>query len=162
MNQLQDILLSFSKQRYYDLLELEKVSQLNEETRNELRFYNAIARAQINWEIRDKYGRVLQSYYLGKLNEVDLWIKLDEISKSASKLQKMTRQYSFVISPHLKCLEFKLEIDELQTDCAQYNEEWDDTNFKEELEDLKPYFEKFKNQLITDSKVILSYIKMNS
>ena len=99
MDKIDEVLLSFSKKQYYKLLELEKVSQLNEETRNELRSYNAIAHAQINWEMKDKYSHVLKSYYLGKLDESDLWIKLDKISKSASELQKMTRQYSFVISP---------------------------------------------------------------
>ena len=111
--------------------------------------------------MRDKYSRVLQNYSLGKLNEVDLWIKLDEISESASELQKMMRQYSFVISPHLKCLKFELKIDELRTELDQYNEEYDDANFKEELEDLKPYFDKFKNQLITDSKDIIRLILEN-
>ena len=161
MDKIDELLLSFSKKQYYKLLELEKVSQLNEETRNELRSYNAIAYAQINWEMRDKYSRVLQNYSLGKLNEVDLWIKLDEISESASELQKMMRQYSFVISPHLKCLKFELKIDELRTELDQYNEEYDDANFKEELENLKPYFEKFKNQLIKDSKDIIRLILEN-
>ena len=161
MDQFQNTLLSFSKKQYYKLLELEKVSQLNEETRNELRSYNAIAYAQINWEMRDKYSRVLQNYSLGKLNEVDLWIKLDEISESASELQKMMRQYSFVISPHLKCLELHIKIHGLIIDCEQYAEEWSDANFKEELEDLKSYFEKSKNQLITDSKDIIRLILEN-
>ena len=161
MDQFQNTLLSFSKKQYYKLLELEKVSQLNEETRNELRSYNAIAYAQINWEMRDKYSRVLQNYSLGKLDESDLWIKLDKISKSASELQKMMRQYSFVISPHLKCLELHIKIHDLIIDCEQYAEEWGDANFKEELENLKPYFEKFKNQLITDSKDIIRLILEN-
>ena len=73
----------------------------------------------------------------------------------------MMRQYSFVISPNLKCLKFELKIDELRTDLAQYNEEYDDANFKEELEDLKPYFEKFKNQLITDSTDIIGLLFEN-
>ena len=161
MDKIDKVLLSFSKKQYYKLLELEKVSQLNEETRNELRSYNAIAYAQINWEMRDKYSRVLQNYSLGKLDESDLWIKLDKISKSASELQKMMRQYSFVISPHLKCLELHIKIHDLIIDCEQYAEEWGDANFKEELEDLKPYFEKFKNQLITDSKDIIRLILEN-
>ena len=161
MDKIDKVLLSFSKKQYYKLLELEKVSQLNEETRNELRSYNAIAYAQINWEMRDKYSRVLQNYSLGKLNEVDLWIKLDEISESASELQKMMRQYSFVISPNLKCLELHIKIHGLIIDCEQYAEEWSDANFKEELEDLKSYFEKSKNQLITDSKDIIRLILEN-
>ena len=161
MDQFQNTLLSFSKKQYYKLLELEKVSQLNEETRNELRSYNAIAYAQINWEMRDKYSRVLQNYSLGKLDESDLWIKLDKISKSASELQKMMRQYSFVISPHLKCLELHIKIHDLIIDCEQYAEEWGDANFKEELENLKPYFEKFKNQLIKDSNDIIRLILEN-
>ena len=45
MDKIDEVLLSFSKKQYYKLLELEKVSQLNEETRNELRSYNAIAYA---------------------------------------------------------------------------------------------------------------------
>lgn len=137
------------------------MSQLNEETRNELRSYNAIAYAQINWEMKGKYHQVLKSYYLGKLDESDLWIKLDKISKSASELQKMMRQYSFVISPHLKCLELHIKIHDLIIDCEQYTEEWGDADFKEELEDLKPYFEKFKNQLIKDSKDIIRLILEN-
>ena len=161
MDKIDKVLLSFSKQRYYKLLELEKVSQLNEETRNELRSYNTIAYAQINWEMKGKYRQVLKSYYLGKLDESDLWIKLDKISKSASELQKMMRQYSFVISPHLKCLELHIKIHDLIIDCEQYAEEWSDANFKEELEDLKAYFEKFKNQLITDSKDIIRLILEN-
>ena len=47
------------------------------------------------------------------------------------------RQYSFVISPHLKCLELHIKIHDSIIDCAQYAEEWHDTDFKEELEDLK-------------------------
>ena len=130
MNKIDEVLLNFSKQRYYELLELEKVSQLDEKTRETLEWYDEVACAQINWEMQDKYSRVLQNYSLGKLNEVDLWIKLDEISESASELQKMMRQYSFVISPHLKCLKFELEIDVLQTGLAQYNDEYDEANLK--------------------------------
>ena len=33
MNKIDEVLLNFSKQRYYELLELEKVSQLDEKTR---------------------------------------------------------------------------------------------------------------------------------
>ena len=73
----------------------------------------------------------------------------------------MTRQYSFVISPNLKCLELNIKIHYLIIDCEQYAEEWSDANFKEELEDLKPYFEKFKNQLITDSKDIIRLVFEN-
>ena len=161
MNKIDEVLLNFSKQRYYELLELEISNQLDEKTRETLEWYDEVACAQINWEMKDKQSRVLKSYYLGKLDESDLWIKLDKISKSASELQKMMRQYSFVISPNLKCLKFELKIDELRTDLAQYNEEYDDANFKEELEDLKPYFEKFKNQLITDSTDIIGLLFEN-
>ena len=161
MDQFQNTLLSFSKQRYYELLELEISNQLDEKTKETLECYEEVACAQINWEMKGKYRQVLKSYYLGKLDESDLWIKLDKISKSASELQKMMRQYSFVISPHLKCLELHIKIHDLIIDCEQYAEEWSDANFKEELEDLKPYFEKFKNQLITDSKVILKLILEN-
>lgn len=38
MDKIDEVLLSFSKKQYYKLLELEKLGQLNEETRNELRF----------------------------------------------------------------------------------------------------------------------------
>ena len=161
MDQFQNTLLSFSKQRYYELLELEISNQLDEKTKETLECYEEVACAQINWEMRDKYSHVLKSYYLGKLDESDLWIKLDKISKSASELQKMMRQYSFVISPHLKCLELHIKIHDLIIDCEQYAEEWGDANFKEELEDLKPYFEKFKNQLIKDSKDIIRLILEN-
>ena len=161
MDQFQNTLLSFSKQRYYELLELEISNQLDEKTKETLECYEEVACAQINWEMKGKYRQVLKSYYLGKLDESDLWIKLDKISKSASELQKMMRQYSFVISPHLKCLELHIKIHDLIIDCEQYTEEWGDADFKEELEDLKPYFEKFKNQLITDSKDIIRLILEN-
>ena len=161
MTQLQNTLLSFSKQRYYKLLELEISNQLDEKTKETLECYEEVACAQINWEMKGKYHQVLKSYYLGKLDESDLWIKLNKISKSASELQKMMRQYSFVISPHLKCLELHIKIHDLIIDCEQYAEEWGDANFKEELEDLKPYFEKFKNQLIKDSKDIIRLILEN-
>ena len=161
MDQFQNTLLSFSKQRYYELLELEISNQLDEKTKETLECYEEVACAQINWEMKGKYRQVLKSYYLGKLDESDLWIKLDKISKSASELQKMMQQYSFVISPHLKCLELHIKIHDLIIDCEQYAEEWGDANFKEELENLKPYFEKFKNQLITDSKDIIRLILEN-
>lgn len=73
----------------------------------------------------------------------------------------MMRQYSFVISPNLKCLELHIKIHDFIIDCEQYAEECSDANFKQELEDLKPYFEKFKNQLITDSKDIIRLILEN-
>ena len=161
MDQFQNTLLSFSKKQYYKLLELEISNQLDEKTKETLECYEEVACAQINWEMKGKYRQVLKSYYLGKLDESDLWIKLDKISKSASELQKMMRQYSFVISPHLKCLELHIKIHDLIIDCEQYAEEWGDANFKEELENLKPYFEKFKNQLITDSKDIIRLILEN-
>ena len=161
MDKIDKVLLSFSKKQYYKLLELEISNQLDEKTRETLEWYDEVACAQINWEMRDKYSHVLKSYYLGKLDESDLWIKLDKISKSTSELQKMMRQYSFVISPHLKCLELHIKIHDLIIDCEQYAEEWGDADFKEELEDLKPYFEKFKNQLIKDSKDIIRLILEN-
>ena len=43
MTQLQNTLLSFSKQRYYELLKLEKLDQLNEETKGVLVSYDEIA-----------------------------------------------------------------------------------------------------------------------
>ena len=161
MDQFQNTLLSFSKQRYYELLELEISNQLDEKTKETLECYEEVACAQINWEMKGKYRQVLKSYYLGKLDESDLWIKLDKISKSASELQKMMRQYSFVISPNLKCLELHIKIHDFIIDCEQYAEEWSDANFKEELEDLKSYFEKSKNQLITDSKDVIRLILEN-
>ena len=161
MDQLQDILLNFSKQRYYDLLELEKSNQLDEKNKETLECYDKIACAQINWEMKNKYSQVLKSYYLGKLNESDLWIKLDEISISVSELQKMTRQYSFIISPNLKCLKLHIKIHDLIIDCEQYAKEWDDANFKEEVEDLERHFENFKGQFIKDLKFTLNLILEN-
>ena len=104
MYKIEQLLLSFSKQRYYELLELEKLDQLDKETKDDLRFYNGIACAQINWEMKDRYFSVLDDYCMGKLNESELGWKLKKISKSAWKLQEIIRQHSFIISPHLKCL----------------------------------------------------------
>lgn len=58
MNKIDEVLLNFSKQRYYELLELEKVSQLDEKTRETLEWYDEVACAQINWEMKDKYSQI--------------------------------------------------------------------------------------------------------
>ena len=55
MDQFQNTLLSFSKQRYYELLELEISNQLDEKTKETLECYEEVACAQINWEMKGKY-----------------------------------------------------------------------------------------------------------
>ena len=54
MNKIDEVLLNFSKQRYYELLELEISNQLDEKTRETLEWYDEVACAQINWEMKDK------------------------------------------------------------------------------------------------------------
>ena len=161
MYKIDEQLLSFSKQQYYELLKLEKLNQLNEETKGVLVSYDEIACAQINWEMKDQYFSVLDDYCMGKLNESELNWKLKKISESAWKLQEIIRQHSFIISPHLKCLKLNQEIGNLINECDDYNEAWDEANFKEELEDSKVSFQTFKNQIHKDSKAILTLIVEN-
>ena len=143
MHKIDELLLSFSKKQYYKLLELEKLDQLNEKTKDVLVSYDEIACAQINWEMKGQYFSILNDYCTGKFDEPDLWIKLGEISESASKLHKIIRQYYFVISPHLKCLELDYKIYELICKCEQYTEEWHEAEWKEEGKDLKADFQTF-------------------
>ena len=111
--------------------------------------------------MKRQYFSILNDYCTGKFDEPDLWIKLGDISESASKLHKIIRQYNFVISPHLKCLELDYKIYELICKCEQYTEEWHEVEWKEEGKDLKADFQTFKDEIHRDSKVILTLIVEN-
>jgi hypothetical protein len=161
MYKIDEQLLSFSKQQYYELLKLEKLNQLNEEIEDVLRRYDEIACAQINWEMKEQYFSVLNDYCTGKFDEPDLSIKLSDISESASKLHKIIRQYNFVISPHLKCLKLDCKIDELICKCDEYTEELNEAEWKQERKDLTADFQTVKDEIHRDSKVILTLIVEN-
>ena len=120
----------FNKKRRYELLNYDKKRHLkllnqqgDEEVKSKLLTYSVILIDQLNWEIRDQYLELLESYMEEKRYSFNFRTKFCERYESVEKVADLLKSNRVLLSPDENSLDFGDLLAEIDDCCKVYSDD---------------------------------------